>query len=306
MSDQRATVVVITWNRRDEVLATLDRLAVLPEQPPVIVVDNGSVDGTSIAVRSRHPGVRLVTLPRNEGAAARNAGVALAATPYVAFNDDDTWWAPGSLATAADVLDACPRLAVLTAHIRVEPGGVDDPICAEIAASELRRPPDVPGHPLLSFLAGASMVRRSAFSAAGGFEPRLFLGGEEELLGADLVSAGWAMTYLPEAVIHHQASVARDAEERLRLGIRNTMWSTWLRRPLPAALRRSAWMLRRFPAAPVTVRGLAAAAGGAPMVHAWRRPVPPAIDDGLRTLERQQRRSTARRYRVAPGGDDRG
>jgi hypothetical protein len=146
------------------------------------------------------------------------------------------------------------------------------------------------------------MVRRSAFLAAGGFDARLFLGGEEELLGADLVSTGWAMTYLPDVVIHHRASVARDPVERLRLGIRNTLWFTWLRRPLPSAARRSVALVRRFPLAPVTVHGVVDAAVGAGFVRAARRVVPPAVDAGLAVLEVQQRRSTARRYVAAPGG----
>lgn len=54
--DARTTVVVITHNRRSELLRTLDELAALPEAPPVIVTDNGSTDGTAEAVAERHPG----------------------------------------------------------------------------------------------------------------------------------------------------------------------------------------------------------------------------------------------------------
>jgi len=42
-------------------------------------------------------------------------------TPYAAFCDDDTWWEPGSLALAADALDAQPDIAAVTARIVVEP-----------------------------------------------------------------------------------------------------------------------------------------------------------------------------------------
>ena len=64
----------------------------------MIVIGNGSVDGTAAAVRERHPGVDLIELGANRDAAARNVGVARAGTPYVAFADDDEWWAPGALA----------------------------------------------------------------------------------------------------------------------------------------------------------------------------------------------------------------
>ena len=67
------------------------------DEARVIVIGNGSVDGTEAAVRERHPGVDLIELGANRGAAARNVGVARAGTPYVAFADDE-WWAPGALA----------------------------------------------------------------------------------------------------------------------------------------------------------------------------------------------------------------
>jgi glycosyltransferase involved in cell wall biosynthesis len=96
--DGRISVVVITYNRCDELDRTLQRLAELPEQPPVIVVDNASTDGTAEMVRSRHPGVALLTPNANLSAVGRNLGVEAARTPYVAFCDDDTWYEPGSLA----------------------------------------------------------------------------------------------------------------------------------------------------------------------------------------------------------------
>ena len=51
-------VAVITRNRRDGLLHTLDQLAALPERPPVVVIDNASNDGTAAAVRTRRPDVR--------------------------------------------------------------------------------------------------------------------------------------------------------------------------------------------------------------------------------------------------------
>ena len=45
------------------------------------------------------------------------------------------------------------------------------------------------------------------------------------------------MCWAEYVVVHHAASTARDPRERRRVGIRNTLWTTWLRRPLPAAAR---------------------------------------------------------------------
>ncbi|MBV9380744.1 MAG: glycosyltransferase family 2 protein, partial [Streptosporangiaceae bacterium] len=86
------TVVIATRNRETELRRTLGRLAELPEKPAVIVIDNASTDGTRAAARDACPAAELITLPENRGAWARNVGVARAATEYVAFSDDDSWW----------------------------------------------------------------------------------------------------------------------------------------------------------------------------------------------------------------------
>ena len=67
-----ATVVIATRNRGPELCHTLQRLAGLPERPPVVVVDNGSQDGTPAIVRRRFPATQLIALRRNRGAWARN------------------------------------------------------------------------------------------------------------------------------------------------------------------------------------------------------------------------------------------
>ena len=296
MLEPRVGVVVITWQRREEALAAVARLCALPEQPSVVLVDNGSTDGTAAAVRERFPTCDVVALPENVGAVGRNVGVARLRTPYVAFCDDDTWWEPESLRRAAGVLDAYPRLAVVNARIVVEPGGADDPIVTELRDSPVPGPGWLPGPALGSFLAGASVVRRSAFLQAGGFSRRLWLGGEEELLATDLLSAGWELCYLDDLVVHHQASKHRDARLRRRIGLRNTLWFTWLRRPFAPALRRTWFLARTVPRDRTSALGAWDAARALPWLIANRRPRPATVEARLSGLDAAQRASAARKY----------
>lgn len=157
-------------------------------------------------------------------------------------------------------------------------------------------PPGLPGPALLSILAGASVLRVSAFTQVGGFSPRLWLGGEEELLSLDLAAAGWWMCWTPELRVHHAPSLSRDGSRRRRLGIRNTLWTAWLRRPPAGAGRRTWAVLRSVPRDLSTLRALAEALVGLPWVLRERRPVPAEVENGLRLLEEPQRRSPARRY----------
>jgi GT2 family glycosyltransferase len=294
--EDRVTVVVITHNRRTELLHTLARLRDLPERPRVVVTDNASTDGTAAAVRDRYPEMELLRPGRNLGAVGRNLAVEQVGTPYVAFCDDDSWWEPGSLPAAADLLDEHPGLASVTARIVVQPSGAEDPVVAELRDSPLRGPSWLPGPALGSFLAAASVLRTDAFRAAGGFSERLWLGGEEELLATDLMTAGWWLAYAEKLTVHHAPSLLRDATRRRIDGLRNTLWFTWLRRPLRTAMRRTGYLARTVPHDAPSLRAFAAAARGLPWVLRERRVVPDEVERRLVLLEEARRGSAARSY----------
>jgi GT2 family glycosyltransferase len=296
VTNTRIGVVVITYNRKYEALDAVARLTDLPERPPVVLVDNGSSDATAEAVRDKFPHVDVLALDHNAGAVGRNLGVRRLHTPYVAFCDDDTWWEPGSLTAAADALDAHPRLAIVNARIVAEPGAREDPIVAELRDSPVPGPDWLPGPALGSFLAGASVVRKEAFEAVGGFSERLWLGGEEELLATDLLTADWEICYLDALTVHHAASPIRDTVRRRRDGLRNTLWFTWLRRPVGPALRRTLFLARTAPRDRTSALAWCDAARGLPWVLRERRRRPHAVERRLAPLDATQRASKARGY----------
>jgi GT2 family glycosyltransferase len=277
-------VVIATRNRGNELLATLARLRALGERPPIVVVDNGSTDGTAEMVRASDPGVRLVALRRNQGGAARTVGARLVDSPYVAFSDDDSWWAPGALDRAADLLDRHPRLAVLAARVLVGPEERLDPVCDEMTHSPLPRAPDLPGPSVLGFIACGAVVRRAAFLEVGGFDARLGVGGEEELLSVDLAAGGWGLAYVEEVVAHHHPSPSRDPSGRRRVQVRNALWSAWLRRPLGGAARQTVHLAALTLHQPGAWSGVLLALLGLPWVLRERRPVHRELEAALRSL----------------------
>src|SRR5436190_17180851 len=104
-ADPRLGIVMITHNRRAQVLQTLAELTRLPDTPRIVVADNDSTDGTAAAIAQSFPHVDVIEADRNLGAAGRTLGVRHLDVPYIAFSDDDTWWAPGSLRRATDLFD---------------------------------------------------------------------------------------------------------------------------------------------------------------------------------------------------------
>ncbi|BCN44380.1 glycosyltransferase [Prescottella equi] len=293
---ERATVVVITYNRRDELRRTLRAMTSLPDAAPIVLADNGSSDGSAAMAEAEFPDVTVVRLPRNLGATARNIAVEQVSTPYVAFCDDDTVWQPGALTTAADVLDEYPGLATVTGRCLVEPTLTEDLLTPELRNSPVPGPDWMPGPTLLGIMAGLTMIRRRAFHEVGGFEPRMWLGGEEELLALDLAAAGWWMCWREDVVIHHRPSTSRDARRRRQLGIRNTLWTLWLRRPVRSALRRSTQIVRSAPADRYTALAVLEAVRSLGWVVRNRVVVPSRVESGLLALEDAQVHSAARRY----------
>lgn len=286
------TVVIASRNRREELLRTIGRLRDLPERPEVLVVDNGSSDGTAGAVRRRFRGVEVLRMSRNLGAPARNVGVRAARTPYVAFSDHDSWWEPGALGRAASVLEDHPGLGLIAGRASAGDPGVPDEINA--APAETLLPADLwadrwaglPGPPVLGFLACASVVRREAFLRVGGFSSVLFLVGEERLLAYDLAAAGWDLCYLEDIVAVCDPSPDRpSAQSRRRAELRNTVLTAWLRRPLPKAIGETANLAARAPLDGDCRMALAGALRRMPSAIAGRRRLPGRVETAARLIE---------------------
>lgn len=240
MSSPAVTVVIATRNRRDELLTTLDHLSRMPDRPDVVVVDNGSTDGTPAAVRNQFPATGLIALAGNFGAAARNAGVSAATTPLIAFSDDDSWWDPGALTTAEACFEADPQLGLIAGRILVGPDGDLDPVCSLMQAGrwdEHLRPSPHGRRGVTGFLACGAVVRRRAFVGVGGFERHLVIGAEEETVAVDLASAGWKLVYEPGVVARHHPSTSRQIRLRQVLQSRNEILTAFSRYPLRLVAR---------------------------------------------------------------------
>jgi GT2 family glycosyltransferase len=231
----RMSIVVLTYNRADQVVDTLARLSALPDRVRIIVVDNASTDDTAHRIAMQFPHVECITAPQNLGAAGRNLGVARVKTEYVAFCDDDTWWGAGSLTRAIDILDRYPRVAVLNARVIVGEEGATDETCERMRTSPLDRE-GLPGPALIGYMAGASVFRTHVFRQIGGYEARLFIGAEEALVSLDVLARGHEMVYIDDLVLQHHPSPLRDSRQRRRLLARNAAWVAWLRLPISEAL----------------------------------------------------------------------
>jgi GT2 family glycosyltransferase len=257
---------------------TLARLGALPERPDIIVVDNASHDGTVSYVRRSHPEVRVLELPRNIGAAARNIGVRAAVTPYVAFCDDDCWWAPGALQRGIDLLEQHPGVALINARVVVD-GARTDGSCSVMECSRVPKRSACPGTAIVQFMAGATLMRRAAFLDAGGYDQRYHVGAEESLLAMDLLERGWEFVYHSDVVVHHAPYRGDRRPRARRIAVtRNRLWTAWLRRSPAGAAALTLAAARLALHDGVALQALLAALRGLPWIVRERRCVNAGVE----------------------------
>jgi GT2 family glycosyltransferase len=221
----RVAVGVISWNTRDLLRSCLR--SAREEQPDeLVVVDNGSADGSADMVREEFPEARVVVNPHNPGfGAAGNQIFSLTTAPYLLLLNGDTRTRPGGLDAIADYLDAHPQVGVLGPRL-VHPDGRLQSSCASFPHPLLplvkskgltrliRRIPVVRDRVLdtwrhdaprrVPWVVGAALgIRRAAFEAVAGFDEGFHLYFEEPDLCYRMLRAGWETHFAPVTDIIH-------------------------------------------------------------------------------------------------------
>jgi GT2 family glycosyltransferase len=215
------TVVVVTWQGVALLPACLESLRRQTTPHTVLVVDNGSTDGTEELLAERFPEARVIQTGANLGfAGGVQAGLDAATTRYVALLNNDAVAEPGWLAALVATLDAHPDAAAVTSRMLLQDTdppllnntgvvlldtdyGADRDLRADAAT---RTEPDS----VFGFSGGAALLRLDAVRAVGGFPTRFFLYYEDTDLSWRLRLAGWDIRYEPTAVVHHAHSATVD------------------------------------------------------------------------------------------------
>jgi GT2 family glycosyltransferase len=238
------SVLIVSWNCRDRLDECLRSLRDAPDTVTreVVVVDNGSSDGTVESVRSRWPEVLVVPLPRNHGfGVANNVGFAHATGDYILVLNPDTRVLPGMLTTMLDVLRADPTIGCVGArHYNPDmslqwsmdafPSLLND----AIHYCDVHRLPFLRGwltrtYPRWSdhteardvdWVNGACMmVPREVYAATGGFDDYFFLFAEELDWCLRIWRTRRRVRFLPAAGVVHELGGTFDPLDWRRLAM---------------------------------------------------------------------------------------
>lgn len=300
------SIAILNYERRDVLRSALE--AARSQRFPlmeIIAVDNASTDGSAEMVRREFPDVRLVALPENIGAAARNAGVAAAKGEIVFTLDNDVLFT-----TADDVergvaaFERHPRAAVVNFMI-VGPDG-------RLSHRDWCHPRDPDRwadaeFPTCYVLEGASACRREPFLAAGGYWPPFFIGHEGLDLAFRLLNADWELIYTPYVRVRHLVEPSVRPSSRIYYTFtRNAVWVALrnLRPPAAVAAIAQDLALMAFCAARAGhwrtfLHGVRDAVRGAPAALATRRPLSRAAADRLSAVRALRPGPLARALRHA-------
>jgi len=230
------SIVVPNWNGRQWLPACLEAIAAQElVASEVIVVDNGSRDGSLEYLYAEHPAVRVVALKENTGFAhAANVGLRAARNELVALVNNDVVLARDWLARMVPAIRADDGVAAVACKML----SLEDPSRVYDAGDVLRRDGvceqrgrfmrddgrwDLPGD-VFGACAGAALYRRSAVLGLGGFDERYFAYLEDVDLALRLRLAAWRCRYEPAVALHAGAGSSRELPGGHRfLVARNTL-----------------------------------------------------------------------------------
>ncbi|WP_328793886.1 glycosyltransferase family 2 protein [Heliomicrobium gestii] len=297
------SVVMLNWNRREDVREGLTRLQ---EQSypylEIIVVDNGSTDGSVEMIRAEFPQVRLIETGKNLGVEGYNYGFRAARGEYVLILDDDSFPAYDAIRRMVERFQADPQLGVVAFDVRsysqFEAGQRQQPAMGEAAkkaqppssgekTSGAAKPVGVDYY--MSFNGAGAGVRRQVMEQAGYYPGEFFLYMNEMDMAFRIWDAGYRIEFFPDIIAYHKASpVNRQSWRAPFFYTRNLFWLVWKNQPL---LRAWGLTLRLFyyccyfsleQSTMIYIKAAWAAAAGMTTILPLRKPVREEVAQKLR------------------------
>jgi glycosyltransferase involved in cell wall biosynthesis len=223
-TDPIATVVITTKNRKDELCRALESVSAQTLPLEVLVIDDGSTDGTTETVRATFPGVKVIRSDSSHGyIVQRNYGARRATTPFIFSIDDDAVFSTSHVVeqTLADFNG--PRI-----------GAVAIPFIEPLKSNQLMQ--RAPSRDRVwitdSFIGTAHALRRDLFLQMLGYRESLVHQGEESDYCIRMLDCGWVTRLGNSDPIFHYESPRRDFNRWDYYGQRNNILFAWHYAPL--------------------------------------------------------------------------
>ena len=226
MPNLRASVIIPTKNRRGILRETVESILQQDEPLEIIVLDDGSSDGSPEMIRADFPDVRVESFRRSRGPAyRRNQGARLATGEFLFTIDDDcTLPHADTIRRTVEAFDD-PRIGAVTIpFINIHK---DKDLVLTVA------PDDKQTYASFEYYGGMVALRRDIFLELNGYRPYYFYMNEEGDYSVRLLNAGYYIKAGTAPPIDHHESPIRPSKRRNELGTRNQMLFAWYNIPMP-------------------------------------------------------------------------
>jgi GT2 family glycosyltransferase len=303
------SIIIVNWNGERHLPTCLDSLAAQSFRDfEVVLVDNGSQDGSLALLRERYPWVRLVALAHNTGfASGNNRGLEQALGKYIVTLNNDTRAEPGWLGELVQVADAHPEAGMVGCRIC----SFDDPdlidsigvaICRDGMSrgqfrnqrwSELRLGKV---EEILFPSACVALYRRAMLEQTGFFDDDFFAYAEDTDLGLRGRLAGWEAVAATDAVVYHKYSQSGGVFSPFKIYLveRNHYWVALKSFPLPLLLLVPLFTVGRYAEQLLAVLG-GHGSGGEFLASGSRGAIARALWEGIRDALAGMPRALAKR-----------
>lgn len=228
----KVMIVILNWNGKDDTIVCLDSLSKLDyTNYEVIVVDNGSTDGSQKEIKRRFPMVKLVENKENLGfAKGNNIGIRIALedsnVKYIFLLNNDTKVEPNCLTELIKVAETDGRIGIVqpkmlrmndpriidsTGHV-FSWGRIVDRGCGKVDKGQYDCKLDIIGG-----CAGACLYRREMLEEIGLFDESFWAYYEDAELSWRAYKRGWKAKYVPSAIVYHKRGATTNKCEEITL-----------------------------------------------------------------------------------------
>ena len=224
MKNPLVSVVILTWNRKDDLLETVAELKESTYAPiEIIVVDNGSNDGTQEAINEKFPQVNFVRLEKNVGIAGYNIGMKKARGEYVVLLDSDSFPDESAIERMVKIFESDSKVGAVAFDVHNLIVESRESGVGSQKSLDLFKCKDVYGYN------GAGVgIRKECLEKAGYlFEP-YFLYFNEQDHAFRILQAGYKIKFHPEIIAYHKTSTtSRVSSSAPYFYTRNLLWMIW-------------------------------------------------------------------------------
>ena len=227
MNNQLVSVIIVTWNRKDDILETLESLQRQTySNLEVIIVDNGSSDGTVEEIRQLYPNYKLICLPSNVGCEEGfNIGIVNSTGSILVFLDSDAFFEDDGINKIVHKFNNDPSL------------GIVDPRIFNFFSKKIQNEPkNWPKHN--RFTGCAVGLKKELFDNVGLRPKNYFIYASEEDVGIRALDYGYKIQHFSNIVAYHKESpTTRLSSKFYYYNTRNVLWLICKHYPLLPAIR---------------------------------------------------------------------